>query len=100
MGGNGHAFENPEGVRLHEHPIHESTGIALITVQDDKALFFGLAPQGLPLQGGRKPGSAAALETAFLYFGNNLFGSAFGDCLAKRLETSGFEETKKLLLVR
>ena len=36
VGGNRHPFQHAEGIRFHDHAIHERTGIAFVAVADKK----------------------------------------------------------------
>jgi hypothetical protein len=69
--GNHHAFDEGEGVALHQHPVCEGGAIALIGVADDIfAVSFRLG-DGFPLDAGGEARATTAAQARGGHFGHN-----------------------------
>src|SRR5487761_269431 len=60
--GDGHTFDQHEGIALHDHAVGEGAGIALVGVADDVFLRRSGLRRGAPLDSGREPRSAAPAQ--------------------------------------
>ena len=62
VGGQHHAFNEPEGVAFHDRAVHEGAGVALVAVADHIAGGLLLAHDLLPLAAGGISAAAAAAK--------------------------------------
>jgi hypothetical protein len=68
---NRHAFDQGEGIALHDHPIGESAAVAFVGVAHHIFAVSRRIGDGLPFDAGRKTGAAAAAKPGFRHFGND-----------------------------
>ena len=59
----GHPFNQAVGIALHENPIREGAGVALVGVADDVLLLAGRIEHGAPLDVGGETSTAAAAQS-------------------------------------
>ena len=69
--GNGHAFDQQEGVALHQHAVGKAAGIALVGVAYHVFLLGLSLPHGAPLDTGRKGRPATATQAGFQHLGHD-----------------------------
>jgi len=73
-GGDRHAFDEEEGVALHQHTVGEGAAVALVGVADDVFLFRLRAGDRAPLDARREACAAAAAQAG----GHNLLDRRLG----------------------
>ena len=80
-----HGFQDRVGIAFQQGAVHESAGVALVSVADE-VLVLRLAGTGkLPLLAGGETGAAAAAQSGLQHFVNDLFGGHLGQRLCQGL---------------
>src|SRR5579862_7902309 len=69
--GDHHAFDELEGITLHEHPIRESSAVTFVGVTDDVFLISRRLTNRAPLNSCRKACSTPAAQPRLRYLINN-----------------------------
>ena len=70
--GDGHAFDQHEGVAFHDHPVGEGAAVAFIRIADDVFAVGDRIHHRLPLDAGRKASAATAAQAAVGHFLNHV----------------------------
>ena len=63
--GDGHAFDEHEGIAFHQHAVGEGAAVALVGIAADIFLVGRGVVDGLPFDAGREAGAAAAAQAGF-----------------------------------
>ena len=84
IGPDDHALDDGVGVALHDRPVHEGPGVALVAVADDE-LYHALGfPAQAPLAAGGETAAAPAPEPRALHLVDDLVGGHGEQRLAER----------------
>ena len=77
IGTDNHPLDHPVWVRFKEHPVHEGTGVTLITIAYHIFLLALVPCHQFPLHAGRETCASPSPDSAFAYFVDDLFRSHF-----------------------
>ena len=83
--GDRHAFDQHEGIALHDHAVGEGGAVALVGVADDVFAVGGRIEHRLPLDAGREAGAAAAAQAGFGHLADDV-GRRHGDRVLQALQ--------------
>ena len=72
-GGDGHAFDENEGIAFHDHAVGVGAAVAFVRVAADVFLIRCSAQHRLPLDTGGKTSAAASPQSRVGDFGDDLF---------------------------
>ncbi len=83
-----HTFNNSVWIRFHQHPVHKSTGVALITIANQVFVSRVTITDGRPLKMGWETGTSPSTKSCAANLGDNFLRAKLIDTPLQCLESS------------